>query len=331
MIFKPAIMALFLGSLLTSGLILSSSISAWQILRHWDLQSGSELQLRLEKRTYLISTLMSYAFAYQLLSFFLFIYTADHLHTYFVGAMCAAGSLNANAWGYPLIIAKMANFLLAGLWLILNYTDNQAYDYPLIKTKYFFLLAMTPFILGETFLLTSYFLGLQPEIITSCCGALFTPEGKGVASELIVSPRLSSELAFSAIMAGTLILGGIFYWTGRGGTWFSLLAVIAFFMSIIAFISFISIYFYELPTHHCPFCVLQREYGFVGYPIYLTLMGGGLLGAGVGVLIPFKNLASLKAVLPAIQKRLAFWSVIFYAAFSGLVIFEVLTSNLKMF
>ena len=331
MFFKPAILALFLGSLATFGMILYSSISGWQILRHWNLQSGQELQLRLEKQTYLISTLMSYACAYEFLSFFLFIYTADHLHTYFVGAMCAAGSLNANAWGYPAIVAKMINSMLAGLWLILNYTDNQGYDYPLIKVKYLFLLAIFPGILAETFFLVNYFLGLQPEIITSCCGALFTPESKGVASELIVSPGLANVLVFYGLMAGTLVLGVIFYRTGRGGYWFSLLAVIACLLAIPAFISFFSIYIYELPTHHCPFCVLQREYGFIGYPIYLALMAGGLFGAGVGMLMPFKTKESLKEILPPFQRRLAIWSVISYGVFMGIVIYTMVFSNLKMF
>ena len=49
--------------------------------------------------------------------------------------MCAAGSLYANDYGYPTLIVKLVNFLLAGIWLILNYVDNQGYDYPLIKTK----------------------------------------------------------------------------------------------------------------------------------------------------------------------------------------------------
>ncbi len=253
----------------------------------------------------------------ELLSFFLFIYTVDHLHTYFVGAMCAAGSLNVNAWGYPAIIAKMVNGMLAGLWLILNYTDNQGYDYPLIKVKYLFLLAIFPGILAETFFLVNYFLGLKPEIITSCCGALFTPESKGVASELIVSPSLANELVFYGLMAGTLVLGVIFTRTGRSGYWFSLLAVIACLLAIPAFISFFSIYIYELPTHHCPFCVLQREYGFIGYPIYLALMAGGLSGAGVGMLMPFRTKESLKGILPAIQRRLALWSMISYGVFTG--------------
>ena len=140
MFFKPAIIALFTGSLLTGGLLLGSAALRRADPQHWDIRSGSEIQLKLERRTYLISTLMAYAFAFQLFSFFLFIYTADNLHTFFIGAMCAAGSLNANQWGYPVIILRLVNFLLAGFWLILNYADNQGYDYPLIRVKYILLL-----------------------------------------------------------------------------------------------------------------------------------------------------------------------------------------------
>ena len=67
MIFHPAIIALLLGSLLTGLMLLYSSYYGIRILRHWDIGSGSELQLGLERRTYLISTVMSYAFGFQLL------------------------------------------------------------------------------------------------------------------------------------------------------------------------------------------------------------------------------------------------------------------------
>ena len=125
MIFHPTVMALFAGSILVSFMILYSASYAFQILRKWDLQSGSELQLNLERRTYLISTLLAYAFGFELLSFFLFVFTADQVHTFFVGAMCAAGSLYANDYGYPTLIVKLVNFLLAGIWLVVNYVDNQ--------------------------------------------------------------------------------------------------------------------------------------------------------------------------------------------------------------
>ena len=54
--------------------------------------------------------------------------------------MCAAGTLNVNAYGYPTLVLKVLNCLLAGIWLILNHADNRADDYPLIRKKYALLL-----------------------------------------------------------------------------------------------------------------------------------------------------------------------------------------------
>ena len=81
-----------------------------RILRNWDLKNGSELQLSLERKTYLISTIMSYAFGFQLLSLFLFIFTADKLASLFTGAMCAAGTLNVNGFGYPALLFQDYQF-----------------------------------------------------------------------------------------------------------------------------------------------------------------------------------------------------------------------------
>jgi hypothetical protein len=328
--FKPAIIALFTGSLLTSGMLLFAACYAVRILRNWDIHSGSELQLSLERRTYLISTLMAYALAFQLLSFFLFIYTADHLHSYFTGAMCAAGSLNACRWGYPVVGLKVLNFLLAGVWLIVNYTDNRGYDYPLIKEKYTLLLWLTPLILAEAALQAGYFLGLEPEVITSCCGTQFTAESKSLASGVIALPVTAMEIVFFTGMGGTLVLGVFFYRTGKGGYLLGAASLITFLIAVAALISFISLYIYELPTHHCPFCILQAEYHYLGYPLYLTLLAGVVAGLGAGVLTRFRNLASLREVVPAIQRRLTLVALAAYALFTLMAIYEMLFSNLKM-
>jgi len=59
MIFHPAIIALLLGSILISFMLLYSAFYGMQILKGWTIKSGSELQLSLERRTYLISTVMN--------------------------------------------------------------------------------------------------------------------------------------------------------------------------------------------------------------------------------------------------------------------------------
>ncbi|MFA5111469.1 MAG: hypothetical protein WC443_08700 [Desulfobaccales bacterium] len=330
MIFKPGIIALLTISLLLSGMLLYSAFYGVSILRYWDIKSGSERQLRLERRTYLISSIMGYALVFQLFSFFLFIYTADALHPFFTGAMCAVGSLNVNQWGYPVVILKIITFLLGGLWLIINFADNRGYDYPLIKEKYLLLLVITPLILAETLIQLGYFLGLKPEVITSCCGSLFTSDAKGVASEIIALPRLMMEIAFYVAMLCTLTLGVAFYRTAKLGYWFALAVLLTFLISAAAFISFISIYFYELPTHHCPFCILQKEYGYIGYFLYLTLLVGGLSGLGAGVLMPSRRIPSLEATLPGLQKTLTLISIVSYGLFGGISTFQIAISNLKM-
>jgi len=85
---------------------------------------------------------------------------------------------------------------------------------------------------------------------------------------------------------------------------FSYLSTWLFTFSFAAVISFISLYFYELPTHHCPFDLLQREYLYIGYPLYLSLFAAGIMGAGAGAIERFKEAPSLKSVIPALQKRL---------------------------
>jgi hypothetical protein len=330
MIFHPVVIALLVGSLLTCGMLLYSAYYGGKILKLWDLGSGSELQLNLERRTYLVSTVMSYAMAFQLLSLFLFVYTAEDMARFIIGAMCAAGSLYANLWGYPALILKILTFLLAGTWLVVNYADNRGYDYPLVKKKYGLLLIIAPFGMADLILQTGYFLNLNPDVITSCCGSLFTV-GTGKSENSIAAlPQGPAEILFYGGLGLTLATGIVFYRTGRAGYLFSAASVAAMTASMHALIAFISPYFYELPTHRCPFCILQKEYGFVGYPLYLALMIGTVAGLGVGATLPFRRVASLKEVLPAFQRRLAFIAMVSFTLFLMISVHGMLTSSLSL-
>jgi hypothetical protein len=330
LIFHPTILALYAGSLLVGFMVLYAAPQAFQILRRWDLQSGSELQLTIERKTYLISSLLAYAFGFELLSFFLYIFTAEQLHPLFIGAMCAAGSLYANPYGYPTLIVKLINFLLAGIWLIVNYVDNQGADYPLIRGKYIFFLLLVPLILLETVLQANYFLRLRPDIITSCCGTLFSTESSVLPSGLNFLPQFPAKTVFYIVMA--LMIGSGFYsfLKGRGGLLFSGLSALAFLVSIFSIFSFISLYIYELPTHACPFCLLQKEYHFIGYPLYLTLLGGVITGISAGVVGPFGKIKSLATILPGIRKKLILTSVILFLIFTIIVTVQILLSQLVL-
>ncbi|OGU18375.1 MAG: hypothetical protein A2076_05450 [Geobacteraceae bacterium GWC2_53_11] len=330
MILQPAALALVLIALLVSGLGIYAGYYGVRILKRWDPASGSEGQLELERRTYLISTIMNYVLGFELMSLFLFIYTADDLHTLFTGAMCAAGTLAVNSFGYPALLLKIVNFLLAGVWLIVNHVDNRGYDYPLIKVKYELLNVVAPLLLLEAVLLVAYFAGIKPDIITSCCGSLFSHEGGGFSGDLAALPHRPMQIAFFSGMALTAVSGVWFYLKGRGGYFFSSFAFATFLIAIASVLSFICLYFYELPTHHCPFCLLQAGYGYVGYVLYATLSGGAVAGLGVGVLMPFRQVGSLVRIIPVTQRRLASVTLVCYLLFTVIVVWKMIFSALRL-
>ncbi len=330
MILHPAIVALLLVSLLLTGMCLYSAFFGIRIIRRWDLASGSEEQLDLERKTYLISTILSYVFAFQIGSLFLFIFTAESLHDRFVGAMCAAGALYANPYGYPAFLLKILNVLLAGIWLVVNAADNRAYDYPLIRKKYLLLLVLTPFVAAESVAQALYFTGLKADVITSCCGSLFSAAGTGVSSDIASFPPRLSMTIFYLVFAATVGAGLLYRFRRKMGVFFSLSSGLFFLVACASFISFISLYFYELPTHHCPFCVLQKEYGYVGYFLYAALLAGAVSGLGVGALMPYGRIGSLAAVLPALQKRLALACLIAYAAFVALSTWRIVATDFTL-
>jgi hypothetical protein len=313
LILYPGILALLLGAALVLLLLLYAAGNGLLILRRWDLTSSSELQLGLERRTCLISTLVHYALGFQALSLLLFVYTVDSLHPLFVGAMCATGTLNANPVGWNVLLVKLAGFFLAGLWVVVNHYDQQAEDYPLVKIKYRLLLLLVPLVLLDGYWQLGYFLGLRPEIITSCCGSLFSAEGSGVASTMATLPLVPMIWIFYLWTALLAILLGTCFWL-RGLLVRGLLAVAGggcLVVGLASVISFISVYYYQLPTHHCPFDLAQAGYNFIGYPLYLTLFG-----AVFCALVPFLlgwlgHYGSLATVLPGRERNWLIAALVF--------------------
>ena len=103
-----------------------------------------------------------------------------------------------------------------------------------------------------------------------------------------------------------------------------------FLISIITLISVICIYYYEMPTHHCPFCILHQDYGYVGYAIYLTLLVAAVSGLGIGFIMRFQRNQSLNEMLPRIQRKLALISLLFCVTFVLIVGCGILFSNLSL-
>jgi hypothetical protein len=323
-------LALLGTSLAAAGLGIAAAVFAVRLLRQWDPSSGSERQLRLESQTYLVATMVSVALALQVLALPLFALTAESLSGQLVGAMCATGVLNASGWGFLALGMKILVLFVAVAWLVLNRADNQGEDYPLIRWKYALLLLLGPLLVAESLVLGAHLSGLRPDVITSCCGTLFSADDGSIRNELSALGPLPALLGFYGLGIALLAAGALQLFAGRGARAYAGLGMAAWVGGILATVSFISLYVYEHPNHQCPFCLLKPEYGYFGYFLYLPLFGGAALALGAGILDQAARAPSIARSASRDARRFTGASLLCFLVFYAVATWPVLHSPLRL-
>ena len=249
-------------------LLLAAFVVMAGILARWDFGSYSERQFRLERRAYLVMTILLFVFVVKFLLLIYFVFVIDKLSLLVPGAMCAAGVISANDYGMPLLLLKLFILFFLLLWMRLNSEDLKAKTYPFFRIKSWLFIVIFLLIAIETGTDFAYFTHIDLQKPVSCCSALYgqmegaNPLPFGLDTKMLL---LLFYLLYG-IVAGALITGQRVL-TALA----SLLFVLIAYYSVVYFFG---TYIYELPTHKCPFCMLQRPYWYVGYLIWGTLFGG---------------------------------------------------------
>jgi len=254
------------------------------ILLRWDFGSTGEEQYALERRAYLVMTILLFAFGMKFLLLPFFVFGIDRLSDLVPGAMCAAGVISANDYGMPLLFLKLTILFFLLLWMALNHYDLEAKYYPWFRQKSWLFLGIFILVSLELGMDWAYFAHIDIHLPVSCCSALFgqleganpLPFGLDVSRLLLLFYLLYGLIAVATLARQVLLaIPG-----------YALFVVVAYY----AVVYFFGTYVYELPTHKCPFCMLQKEYGYVGYLVWGSLFGGvfsglaaGLLRTGIGV------------------------------------------------
>lgn len=250
-----------------------------KIVRFWDSSSTTALQYSLEKSAVLVATLIKYIFFLKLPLFLFFIFSADKISGVITGAMCAAGVVNSVGFGMELMMLKLVNLYLFGFWLVLHVKDMKDEKRELTKKKFWFFILAYLFLVVEIFLEFGFFSALDIDKIVSCCGTLFSAATTSSFSLIFVLTNTQVLVLFYGVFLLHL------YSLYKKDALFSVMSSITFLIvSIISLILFFGTYIYELPTHHCPFCFLQKDYYYVGYLIYITLFLATFFSLSAGVL-----------------------------------------------
>ena len=252
-------------------LIFIASIYAFLILKNWDFNSFTQKQFALEQKLFLQSSIVNILFYFKIVLLIYFVYTIDSLSLLIPGAMCAAGVISANSYGLNLLFIKIIIIFFLMLWINLHRLDIKAKTYPVVKLKSALLLFIFALFLIELYLDISYFSNININLPVSCCSALFgqlegqNPLPFGLDTTMLIA--LFYLLFFSSIM---FLISDLHL--------FNIISTTLFiFIAYYSVVYFFGTYVYELPTHKCPFCMMQKEYYYIGYFIWGTLFLGGFL------------------------------------------------------
>jgi len=251
------------------------------LLKKWNFDAYTAEQFKLENRSYLVMSILFFVILLKVLLLPYFVYTIDTLSNLVPGAMCGAGVIKANEYGNPLLILKIITLFLSGVWLSINSADLKEKSYPYLKLKSWFFVAIFLFLSAEFILDILYFTHIETSSPVTCCSIIFGQAGG------------NNGLPFGLDTTKLLILFYLLYFlvvltTFSGQVWLSVLS--SLFFGVIAYYSvvyFFGTYIYELPTHQCPFCMLQGYYYYVGYLIWGVLLLGIFLMVDYAVMYYF--------------------------------------------
>ncbi|WP_310441651.1 hypothetical protein [Sulfurimonas sp.] len=277
MILTPEVLAILILNAIFALFGTVAFVLSVKIYLNWDINSTSTAQYRLEKQSSLAATIIKYIFSIKVPLFIFFIFTLDKISNVLTGAMCAAGVVDATEQGAYLIVLKIINLYLFALWLKLNAEDVKDRNQPHTKLKFgFFALIFFLFIV-EVILEWVMFSAIEIDKMVSCCGSIYSSSANSGISSIFSL----GTAALLALFYGNYLLIVLFYFLKKRYL-FAVTNMLFVVIAIIALILFFGTYIYELPSHHCPFCFLQRDYYYIGYLIYGMLFVGTFYGLVVG-------------------------------------------------
>ncbi|HLA28530.1 MAG TPA: hypothetical protein VJZ49_11610 [Syntrophales bacterium] len=251
---------------------LVAALNGFHVWRRWDITSQAEEQYRLEKRVYLIITVLSLGFILRFLMVPLWFWTLHSMIISIPGAMCLVGVHNINApLSYIASGLKPAMLPLYGYWLFLNYLDRKVITQPFMKQKMTFLTPLGILILLETILDTSFFFSTPPRQI-SCCTSLFDAPAKSAPQVITASTWLWVAIFYVLVL---FIVGEIVFFliaqkrsaSSKKGRWFgkkslliseTLIIIFLVAVFVLALHTKISPLFLGTSFHHCVFCLGQE-------------------------------------------------------------------------
>lgn len=249
-------------------LLIICEYSVLKILKNWNFEATTASQYFLEKRNYLVNTIINFTIFAKIILFIFFIKSLAELSKVVPGAMCIAGVVSANDYGEILLLFKIFIIFILGIWLLINKLDLEKKNFPFIKQKYFLFNTLLILIIIELILEFIFFNNIPLKVPVFCCSIIFKSESLPFGLEKFSLVGIFYLIFFCVILTNYFKKFILAFLSN----------ILFLFISYFAVTYFFGIYIYLLPNHQCPFCILQKEYYFIGYFIWISLFLGVYFG-----------------------------------------------------
>ncbi len=285
---EPWVFLRVIAGVVATALLVRASFTALTVIRRFDVMRATEGQLALERRVELAATFVRVGAAAQVVALLLSALAADKLSRGIRGAMCAYGTFNSSPWGFRALAASLVAALAAGTLAQLFAFDARVRGMELVRPLAWATLLVAPLAAIDLVLQIVFLLDLDLSVVASCCSVQLdavasartgTASGPRVASVVLAAIAGATSIAL-ALACARRPRRPLAVLTGA-------LASLALPLGLAAVVLQIAPYAFEVPQHHCPFCLLRPDVAAIGYPLFGAMLLGAiwLFGAGASALL----------------------------------------------
>jgi hypothetical protein len=239
-------------------------------LRKWS-SDPSDLQLDLERKSYLTDFVIQLNLFFQVLLFFVFFQLINaYLPQIISGAMCAEGVLNLNRFGYPSFYIKLLQILFIPILLIINKLDLKSPQPLFTPRKYYLFLVGLILMLVDFWFTFSFLAAIQPNIITTCCSLSFL--NNQIDNHSVSISQYLVEIAQYAFMSlgFLLVIFNLRFFSQRSILLYTILAILFIISGLYSLKYFFIKFIYGLPNHYCLYDLFLAKNLYLGYGLFLA-------------------------------------------------------------
>ena len=334
----PFVLARVLAALAASLLLAAAVRTSVRVLLRWRVSTLNEGQITLERRAELVATIVQTALVIEMLGLVGTVLSADRLSHSIRGAMCAYGVFASTASGFSALGASAASFAACGLWLVLHRLDLRLATPVLTRRKFVALFVVAPIVWLDLIETVRFAMQLDLGVISSCCStnldradAIFGADNPGAGRIWVgIAGAVAVATALGAALWARRRPGGAAAWTA------ALAAVVAPVAAVPAIVLVVAPYTYETPNHLCPFCLLHADVWGLGWPLFIALGVGTVLGAGIALVEAHRRRSGEPEQARALSRRLATgaavcWLVVLVVGAKPIVRWMVVTGGAPLF